>query len=73
MNLFLLGKLMDNGPYQTLASEMLASVMDNMGQYPPYYSNWARLLIFYTYPFYEIAITGSDLSKKAKEKILSIL
>jgi len=65
MNLFLLGKLLDHDDYQNLASGMLASVIDNMVQHPPYYSNWARLLIFFTYPFYEVAITGADLYKKA--------
>jgi len=65
VNLFLLGKLLDNEAYQNMASDMLVSVMDNMVQYPPYYSNWARLLIFFTYPFYEVAVMGEDLHDKA--------
>ncbi len=67
-NLFHLYHLTGNESYLAQSEKMLAQ-MDKVRliTYPESYSNWARLLLNFKYPFYEIAIVGKDADEKYKE------
>ncbi len=56
--LFKLGLLFDEEHYKNLSRQMLKNVYDQLDSYGSAYSNWAELLLFELFPFYEIAITG---------------
>ena len=43
---------------------MLTAVLDDIGSYGAGYSNWGTLLIWFTKPFYEVAIVGKTVNEK---------
>ena len=57
--LFLLGTLFDDERYLKMSSELLATIAPRMASYPSGHSNWAQLMLAHTFPYPEIAITGS--------------
>lgn len=59
-NLLRLGKLTGDMEIIRNAEKMLQSIIDKIQEYPQSYSNWLDLLMNFTYPFYEIAITGNE-------------
>lgn len=58
--LFKLGHLSFNEPYIQRSKQMLRNVSPQMPKYGPGYSNWAQLMLFELYPFYEVVITGEE-------------
>ena len=46
---------------------MLHNVKPNMARYGSGYSNWAQLLCWNAYPFYEIAISGPQAGQRLQE------
>ena len=68
MALFKLGQYYYNEEYLSMARQMLHNVKSQLLQQPPYFSNWARLLLLEIDPPYEVAITGPG----AKEEMLKL-
>jgi len=66
-NYFRLGKITGNTALVDTAKHMLQVVLAGMDHYAPSYSNWLQLLLNFTYPFYEIVITGKDAAELAKQ------
>ncbi|TBW30180.1 thioredoxin domain-containing protein [Gramella sp. KN1008] len=62
-NLFKLGKLTGRTDHIRKAKEMLQTIKDRIPEHPQYYSNWLDLMMNFTHPFHEIAITGEDYYK----------
>lgn len=67
-NLFKLSHYFDNTKYADAAMTMLNNIKPEMLEYPTGYSNWFDLMLNYTNPFYEVAISGKD----AREKVLNL-
>ncbi len=67
-NLFHLYHLTGNESYLAQSEKMLAQ-MDKVRliTYPESFSNWARLLLNFKYPFYEVAIVGNEADEKYME------
>lgn len=65
-NLFKLGKLFADVSLTEKALKMLRQVSEKIKEHPPYHSNWLNLMMNFTYPFYEVAIIGSEFKKKAE-------
>ncbi|MCB0771352.1 MAG: thioredoxin domain-containing protein, partial [Flavobacteriales bacterium] len=57
--LFLLGTLLDDERYLQMSNDLLATIAPRMASYPSGHSNWAQLMLAHTFPYPEIAITGS--------------
>ena len=66
-NLFYLGHYYDQENYLSISKAMLNNVKNKMYSYGSGYSNWGMLMLHYTFPFYEIAITGKDFKVKFDE------
>src|SRR5690606_29929038 len=49
------------------AQKMTEKLTDDMVAYGSAYSNWANLLIRFTYPFYEIVFTGEQALANKKD------
>jgi uncharacterized protein YyaL (SSP411 family) len=58
--LFKLGHILSNKYYLETASQMANNIKNDIASYGPGYSNWATLITYHTYPFYEIAIVGKE-------------
>lgn len=56
--LFKLGTITANQDYIQMSSQMLSNMYDGMEAYGSAYSNWGLLALNFTYPFYEVALTG---------------
>lgn len=72
-NLFKLSELLEKPDYKTRSEKMLKSIQPQIKSHPGSYSNWLDLMMNYTHPFYEVAITGSEaknLNKSLQEKYL---
>lgn len=65
--LFKLSHYFDNTSYENAAITMLNNVKPEMLEYPTAYSNWFDLMLNYTNPFYEVAISGKDAKVKISE------
>lgn len=65
-NLFKLGKLKGNMEYIKKSENMLKAVMGKIPQHPQYYSNWLNLMLNFTHPFFEIAVTGGNYKENAE-------
>lgn len=61
---YYLGHYYDNDEYLDRAETMLNNIQNYMPKYGSGYSNWAILMLHYTYPFYEIAIAGDNADQK---------
>jgi uncharacterized protein YyaL (SSP411 family) len=66
-NLFMLGNYFSNTEYYNLSKEMLNMVINDIPKGGPYYATWASLLGFFTFPTFEIAITGSEAQSKNEQ------
>ncbi len=66
-NLFKLGQYFDNEHYSQSAKTMLNNVLPALQDYGSAYSNWLDLMINYSEPFYEIAISGTEAFKRVLE------
>jgi len=58
-NLFILSKLTYNQEFEKTGKQMLSNILPHI-EYGQSYSNWLRLYLYETYPFYEIAATGKN-------------
>ncbi|MEZ7999457.1 MAG: thioredoxin domain-containing protein [Flavobacteriales bacterium] len=58
-NLFILSKLTYNQEFAKTGKQMLSNILPHI-EYGQSYSNWLRLYLYETYPFYEIAATGKN-------------
>lgn len=65
--LFICSHYFDKQEYFGIAKKMLNNVQQNFIDYPPGYSNWGILFIYFISSFYEIAIVGKDVDEKRKE------
>lgn len=64
-NLFLLSHYLDKETYRKQAEKMLNQLdKERLLQYGDNYSNWAQLLLHFTFPYYEVAICGRDAQQK---------
>ncbi len=60
IGLFQLGHLLGNQKYLDRSQQMLHNVAPMMTNYGPGFSNWAQLMMYHMYPFYEVVITGEE-------------
>ena len=58
-NLLILSKLTYNQEFEKTGKQMLSNILPHI-EYGQSYSNWLRLYLYKTYPFYEIAATGKN-------------
>ena len=65
--LFKLGTLTANESYIDQSKQMLANVYDGMETYGSAYSNWGILTMNFVYPYYEVAVTGSEWQQLSSE------
>ena len=63
-SLFLLGHYFENETYIQNSRSMLNNMLQEIESYGAGYSNWAMLLLWFTRPFYEIAIVGKAVDEK---------
>ena len=66
-NLFKLSHYFDNAHFSKTATTMLNNVKPEIINYASGNSNWLDLMLNYTFPFYEVAIVGNDVSSKLSE------
>ncbi|TYA55212.1 thioredoxin domain-containing protein [Formosa maritima] len=66
-NLFKLSHYFDNKYYYKTATNMLNNVKPEIENYGSNYSNWLDLMLNYTNPFYEVAISGREATQKIKD------
>ncbi|WP_188462923.1 thioredoxin domain-containing protein [Bizionia arctica] len=66
-NLFKLSRYFDNNYYYETATNMLNNVKPEIQEYGSNYSNWLDLMLNYTEPFYEVAVSGTKAHYKIKE------
>ncbi|MGQ0827397.1 MAG: thioredoxin domain-containing protein [Bacteroidota bacterium] len=66
-SLFILGHHLENEKYISMSREMLNNMLSEIVNYGSGYSNWATLLLYYTQPFYEVAIVGKSVDEKRKD------
>jgi uncharacterized protein len=59
-NLHSLGILLDDKSYRSRCDLMLKSMISNISEQAAYFSNWAILLSYKIYPYFEISFTGTD-------------
>ncbi|MEQ9261728.1 MAG: thioredoxin domain-containing protein [Owenweeksia sp.] len=64
LNLFYLSHYLGNAENRSRAKKMLNQVKDQLLRYGESYSNWGRLMLYLTYPYYEVAISGKDARTK---------
>jgi uncharacterized protein len=62
-SLFLLGHLLEEEKYIRMSQGMLNNILQEIESYGAGYSNWAMLLLYFTKPFYEIAIVGKAVDE----------
>jgi uncharacterized protein YyaL (SSP411 family) len=65
--LFLLGKFFDDKEYMSISKKMLNNVVKDIPRYGSSFSNWAMLMMWNVYPFFEIVIAGDHAETKRKE------
>lgn len=65
-NFLKIGRFLDRSDYIEKAEKMLHSLQERIPEYPDSYSNWLNLMLNFTFPNYEVAITGPEATKKAK-------
>ncbi|WP_299154513.1 thioredoxin domain-containing protein [uncultured Christiangramia sp.] len=65
-NYYKLGKLTGKIDLTNRSEKMLQAVLPGINDYAQSYSNWLLLLLNFTHPFYEVAITGDNSVELAK-------
>lgn len=66
-NLFKLYHYLGKAQYEEQARQMLSHVKSRTLDYGESYFNWARLLLKFSEPFYEVALCGPHASEKYRE------
>jgi len=64
---FLLGHYFENQAFTDYSRQMLRNIYDQIPQYGAGYSNWGILLLWETYPFYEVALVGKEVASVRAE------
>lgn len=59
-NLFLLSKYFENEDFLNTAKKMISKIRGQITEYPQGHSNWLDLKLNFSYPFYEIVVTGEN-------------
>jgi len=59
-NLFKLGHHLANNAYLETAKKMLFVMRPDLRDYGYSHANWLSLMLYFTYPFYEIAVSGKN-------------
>ncbi len=72
-NLFRLGNLTSDRRRIELALAMLERMADRVAKYPSAYSGWARLMLWSSLPFHQVAIVGEDASLRLREVMSNYL
>lgn len=65
-SLFVLGHHFESEEYVSMSKKMLNNMLTEIESYGPGYSNWAILLLYFSQPFYELAIVGKSVDEKRK-------
>ena len=65
-SLFVLGHHFESEEYVSMSKKMLNNVLTEIENYGSGYSNWATLLLYFSCPFYELAIVGKSVDEKRK-------
>lgn len=60
LNLFTLSHHYSRADYSNMSLQMLNNINEDINKYPSGYSNWLNLLLYNTYPFYELVISGKE-------------
>lgn len=66
-NLFRLGHHLGQNQLLKTAEQMLEKLANDFSHYPSGFSNWMNLAINFVQPYFEVAISGSEASKKLQE------
>lgn len=66
-NLFKLSLYFDDKAYKETATSMLNNLQPEMQEYGSNFSNWLDLMLNYTQPFYEVAVSGKEAALKISE------
>lgn len=67
-NLFLLGIYLENTSYSDTAEAMLQNILPTVGENGgPWFANWLDLMMNYTHPYYEVAISGAEATDKLSQ------
>lgn len=66
-NLHLLSELFDNKEYKEKAIQMLSNIAPDVQKNGPFYANWAKLMLNFTFEMYQVAIVGDNFEEKRKE------
>ncbi len=69
-SLLYLGHILSKKLYKEMATQMLKNIEPEIITFGSGYSNWASLMLNYTYPFYEIVVVG-EKAEKIQAEILS--
>ncbi|MGY5849038.1 thioredoxin domain-containing protein [Salegentibacter sp. F14] len=72
-NLFKLASLLNKEEYNNRAEKMLNSIQPQIKSHPGSCSNWLDLMLDFTHPFFEVAITGQNaqvLNRELQKKYL---
>lgn len=65
-SLFILGHHFESEEWVLMSKKMLNNMLSEIENYGPGYSNWAILLLYFSRPFYELAIVGKSVDEKRK-------
>ena len=65
-SLFVLGHHFESEEWVFMSKKMLNNMLSEIENYGPGYSNWAILLLYFSLPFYELAIVGKSVDEKRK-------
>jgi len=66
-NLYKLYHHSSNPVYLDISKKMIHDVQPSFENYPSGYSNWLDLYLNFTYPFYEVIVTGKNAQNKIQE------
>lgn len=65
-SLFMLGHYFGNEKFINMAKQMLMNIKEDLLHYPNAYANWAQVMQYFAFNFYEICIIGNESLEKLK-------
>ncbi|AYN66610.1 thioredoxin domain-containing protein [Euzebyella marina] len=66
-NLFRLSRFFNEENFEKITHQQLKNVQNEIRRNAQSYANWMQLALYFNQPFYEIAITGSEVHEKLNE------
>jgi len=66
-NLFTLSKITYNENWENISKQALSNTLENIHRYPSFFANWADLELKFIFPFYEVAVSGTNAEKMSKD------